>query len=232
MARRTKEQRRDDYLAIGADMVAEAVKGVPPDPGLALAHVKVADVAERAGVTKGALYHLWPSQEDYWHDLLLYLFEQDRLVSESSIAAEAERLRAAMASDDPTDLVEHANVVFDALKDDPGFLVRVGIYSYLYDGAVRERLDHEYRAGLARLADFLGWGLDRLGLRMRPGVSLEQFASAVITLLQGTVLEYRIHPDRTPDLEVDGRRISLFAAGAVALTQGFTEKVPAEGQEA
>jgi AcrR family transcriptional regulator len=227
MARRTKEQRREDYLAIGAELVAEAATVAPPDPGLALAHVKVADVAERAGVTKGALYHLWPSQEDYWHDLLLFLFEHDRLLGETAIADQADDLRAAFGSDDPGDLIEHANLIFDLVKDDPAFLVRLGIFSYLYDEDVRARLDREYRAGVARFNDFLAWGLDQLGLRLRDGVSLEQYTVALISLLQGTILEYRIHPDRTPDAEVDGRRVTLFAAGAIALTQGFTEPVDA-----
>lgn len=229
MGRRTKEQPREDYLATGAALVAEAATVTPPDPGLALAHVKVADVAERAGVTKGALYHLWPSQEDYWHDLLLYLFENDRLLSEASMAAEATRLREGVAAEQPLDLVDHANRMFDLVKDDPAFLVRLGIYAYLYDEEIRSRLDEEYRSGLGLLTEFLTWGLDRIGLRVRPGISAEQFAASVITLLQGTILEYRIHPDRTPDLEIAGRRVTLFAAGAIALTEAFTEPTSGAG---
>jgi AcrR family transcriptional regulator len=222
MGRRTKEERRRDYLDIGAALVAEAATTSPPDAGLALAHVKVADVAERAGVTKGALYHLWPSQEDYWHDLLEFLFEQDQLLGEETLAVEAERIRAALAGTEPGDAAEYANAVFDLVKDDPAFLTRVAVYSYLYDAELLARLDAEFRAGLARFADVVEWGVGRLGRRLRPGVSREQLAVAVVSLLHGTVLEYRLHPDRTPDLSIDGRRVSLFALGAGALIRGFT----------
>jgi hypothetical protein len=51
MSRRTKDERRYDYLDIGAALVAESSLSGGADPGLALAHVKLADVADRAGVT-------------------------------------------------------------------------------------------------------------------------------------------------------------------------------------
>lgn len=79
MPRRTLEERRRDYLDIGAQLVAEAARSKAPDPGLAVAHVKLVDVARRAGVTKGALYHLWPSKEDSWHDLVVHLFTRGHI---------------------------------------------------------------------------------------------------------------------------------------------------------
>ena len=77
--RRSKEQRRTDYLDIGAALVAESAGPGGAEPGFALAHVKLADVADRAGVTKGALYHIWPSQEVFWNDLLTYLLDGQQL---------------------------------------------------------------------------------------------------------------------------------------------------------
>jgi AcrR family transcriptional regulator len=226
MGRRTKEERRRDYLDIGAALVAEAAIASRPDAGLALAHVKVADVAERAGVTKGALYHLWPSQEDYWHDLLEFMFEQDHLLGEETLAVESERILTAFDGSEPGDPTEYANAVFDLVKDDPAFLTRVAVYSYLYDAGLLTRLDAEFRAGLARFVGVVEWGVHRLGRRLRPGVSPEQLAVAVVSLLHGTVLEHRLHPDRTPDLSIDGRRVSLFALGAGALIRGFTVPDP------
>ena len=70
MKRPTAEDRRLDYLRIGADLVNDFS---PSAPMAALANVKIADVAERAGVTKGAVYHIWDSQEAYRRDLMAHL---------------------------------------------------------------------------------------------------------------------------------------------------------------
>ena len=80
MARPTAAERRLDYLRIGADLVTGfGYTNSPGGPLEALANVKVSDVARHARVTKGALYHLWDSQESYWHDLLKFLLDEGRL---------------------------------------------------------------------------------------------------------------------------------------------------------
>ncbi len=85
MGRPTAEQRRRGYLAIGAEIVsnfsAEESRMATVD---ALANVKVADVADQAGVTKGAVYHVWPSQEAYRKDLLQRLLDQSRQAGSAS----------------------------------------------------------------------------------------------------------------------------------------------------
>ena len=81
--------------------------------------MKVADVADRAGVTKGAVYHVWPSQEAYRKDLLARLLEQNRQAG----IREMRSLLAdpALLDQDPRTLIlRYADFVFDALKDDPG----------------------------------------------------------------------------------------------------------------
>ena len=84
-------------------IVADAGTASADDAGLALAHVRLAEVAERAGVTKGALYHIWPSQEAFWHDLLEHLMAEQRLAGierVKEIIAEIE----AFPDDHPLDL--------------------------------------------------------------------------------------------------------------------------------
>ena len=119
MSRRSKEQRRDDYLDIGAALVAESSGPGGAEPGLALAHVKLADVAERAGVTKGAMYHIWPSQEVFWQDLLTHLMESNQLFGVDQVAAIATDLVAAAGA--PPTLREYGNALFDSLRSDPSF---------------------------------------------------------------------------------------------------------------
>jgi AcrR family transcriptional regulator len=225
MARKTRDQRRIDYLDIGVEILTEAAAS-RPDPALAFAHVRIADVAERAGVTKGALYHLWDSQEDYWSDLLRFVLEEGRLAGMSDVAG-ATRELADTLGDVPTP-VEWANFVFDRFKDDPSFFARVGLFSYLQDGDVREELDQEFRASLEQFESMVSTAVERMGRRPRPGTDLREFSAAVASLMHGFCLEHRIDPARTPDFEIDGERNSLFAVCVVGMLEAFTEPVAGE----
>jgi len=224
MPRRTKDQRKDDYLDVGAELVAETALAGGADPGLALAHVKLADVADRAGVTKGALYHLWPSQEAYWTDLLRHLLEEQRLFGANAIAAVGERFTAAEGHE--PGLRSFANLLFDTARDDPTFFTRIALFSYLHDDTVRGVLDAEFRSSIDLVVPRIEGALEQMGRRMRDGLSVWDFAVSVGALLEGLCLQYRIDPLRTPDLDLgDGQRWSLFAAGADGLLLAFTEPV-------
>ncbi|MFZ4518939.1 MAG: TetR/AcrR family transcriptional regulator [Microthrixaceae bacterium] len=221
MGRTTKDERRRHYLDIGAQLVADSATGSAPDPGLALAHVKVADVAERAGVTKGALYHLWPSQEDYWNDLLHFLLEQDRLSGESDVA---DILATATGlTDGAADPWSYADLLFERFRDDASYLVRVSLHSYLYDEEIRVALDREFRTAISRFSDVIAEALRIRGRRLIPGATTEDLVVALTSLLQGMCLEHRIDPDRAPTLELDGATRGLFSVGAEALVLALTE---------
>lgn len=222
MSRRTKDERKDDYLDIGAALVAESSLAGGSDAGLALAHVKIADVAERAGVTKGALYHIWDSQEAYWRDLLQHLMDGNRLFGADQLDDIGGRISAASATR-PT-LREYANALFDSMSQDPAFFARISLFSYLHDEAVRASLDSEFVATLDRIAPALESALNDMHRRVRDGSSLTDFAVAVAALLEGLCLQYRISPSRTPDIPVRGGvRWTLFAASAEALLFAYTE---------
>jgi AcrR family transcriptional regulator len=232
MTRRSKEQRRTDYLDIGAAVVAESAMAGGSDPGLALAHVKLADVADRAGVTKGALYHIWPSQESFWHDLLVHLIDTNQLFGADQLAAVGTDLAAAIGTT-PT-LREYGNALFDSLSNDPSFFARISLFSYMDDERVRAELDRSFRASVERVMPVLDASVAAMGRRVIEGASLWDFAVAIAALLDGLCLQYRISPDRTPDVPLaDGARWTLFAAAAEALLFGFTEPLdPPTGPEA
>lgn len=220
MTRRSKEQRRTDYLDIGAALVAESA-GVS-DPGLALAHVKLADVADRAGVTKGALYHIWPSQESFWHDLLAHLMKNNQLFGADQLEAVGDDLAAASGA--PPTLREYSNALFDSLSSDPSFFARVSLFSYLDDDAVRAELDRSFRASVERVLPMLDASIAAMGRRLVSGATLWDFAVAIAALLEGLCLQFSISPERTPDIALpDGARWSLFSAAAEALLMGYTE---------
>lgn len=220
MARRTRDQRRTDYLDIGVDLLTEGATS-QPDPGLAFAHVRIADVAERAGVTKGALYHLWDSQESYWHDLLRFLLEEGRLAGMPELTDATQEL--ADASEATPTPVEWANFVFDRFKDDPTFFARIAMLSYLHDGDVRADLDEEFRTSLAEFESMVASAMEDMGRRPRAGTDLRDLSAAVASLMHGFCLEHRVDPSRTPSFDLDGVDTSLFAVCVTGITEAFTE---------
>lgn len=228
MTRRSKEQRRNDYLDIGAQIVAESRVGDGSDPGLAVAHVKLADVALRAEVTKGALYHIWPSQESFWHDLLVHLIETNQLFGAERLAAIGNDLALAVAS--VPSLREFANALFDSLSTDPTYFARISLFSYLDDEGVRKELDRSFRDSAHTIVPLLDEAISNMGLRLIDGATMWEFAIAIAALLDGLCLQYRIDPERTPDVPIpDAGRCTLFAAATEALLRGYTEPLTPEG---
>lgn len=229
MTRRSKEHRRVDYLDLGAQIVGESASTGRSDPGLALAHVKLADVADRAGVTKGALYHLWPSQESFWHDLLEHLIETNQFFG-------ADRVTAVQAEfEDPArptpPLREFANALFDSVCSDPAFFARISLFSYLDDDRVCSELDRSFRESIDVVLPAIEQTITAMGRQMVAGATLWDVAVAIGALLEGLCLQYRVDPARAADLTRGGERWTLFAAAADALIHGYTVPIDETGGE-
>lgn len=232
MARKTRDERRIDYLDAGVELLTEET-GASSDPGLAFAHVRVTDVAERAGVTKGAIYHLWDSQEAYWHDLLLFLLAEGRLAGMGDVADATRELVDRIG---PTpDPIAWANHVFDRFKDDPSLVARLGILSYLRDDDVRSDLADEFRTSLGAFETMVAAAVDAMGRGPREGTDVHDLSVAIACLMHGFVLEHRIDPARTADVgpvadgpEGSPGRVSLFAAAVTAMIEEYTEPINGE----
>ena len=225
MSRRTKDERRDDYLDIGAALVAESSLSGGADAGLALSHVKLADVADRAGVTKGALYHIWPSQEAFWRDLLQHLIDTNRLFGAEQLAAIGKELNKSSGAE-PT-LQVYGNALFDSLATDPTFFARISLFSYLQDDAVRTSLDTDFRQSIEIALPVLEHAITSMGRAVDDRESLWALAVSLSAVLEGLSLQRHIDPARTPDLPIgeSSDRWSLFAAAAEALLIAYTRPV-------
>lgn len=224
MARRSVEERRNEYLDIGENLIVEVFEGTDKDSALALSHVKLAQVAERAAVTKGALYHVWESQEAFWQDLLDRLLEINTgLVTEylnDIVARESSDLPGV-----PT-MFDHADALFESLSVNPAFFARVGLISHLSDEAVRSRFDAQYRVALEAHQYALELAISSMGRRLRDGVGIESVLITVEALLQGLSLTNRVSPERTPSVRLpDGTESTLYAVALEAMVVGYTEPI-------
>ncbi len=226
MARPTAEDRRRDYLQVGADLVAEFdlanAKQVPLD---ALANIKVADVARRAGVTKGALYHIWESQEEYRRDLLRHLLE---LEQQAGIRDTAEFLAEQPPGLTVTESMSRlADFAFDRLKDDPRMLARFSFYNYADDPEVNELLSQ----GAGGFVPYYEQYLKAARRRVREPYTLRQLIISTNAYFFGMIIRHRTSPGSSErQVERDGRTWSLYSFGLEALIAHFTE--PADGAPA
>lgn len=222
MARPTAHERRQVYLQTGADLVTN-FQTLDGDSATldALANVKVADVARRAGVTKGALYHIWESQEDYRRDLFQHLLD----IGERKGIDQAEQLisDAVDADGSPiTDVdelaIRLAEVSYRELRDDPKLLARFSFYNYASDPRVNEMLAE----GVAAFDTYYERYLAASGRQMRAPFTVRHLITSVNAYMFGTVIRYRITggDDATTD------DVTLYAKGFAAILAHLTEPDP------
>ena len=225
MARPTAEQRRRDYLAIGADMVTNFTEAQSRAATVdALANVKVADVADRAGVTKGAVYHVWPSQEEYRKELLQRLLEH----SNSKGVRELDALLAdpELAGLDPREIMRrYADYVFQALKDDPAFFARFSFYVYAANPEVADLLARGDDAVVEQFSPVLDLYLRMLGRRVRPPFTTELMLISINALFQGLCLRYRTSPDLV-ERTVGPDGMGMYAHGLESIVLHYSEPDP------
>lgn len=222
MARISLEQRRESYLHIGCTLLEESHHAAVPNAGLALSQVKLADVADQCGVTKGALYHLWGSQEEYWTDLLSYLVRNNTFFGVTELTA---ALVEMFQEDRPEPtLREFANVVFDSLSTSQSFVHSVGLFSYLADEEVHDSFVTEFEGTIALMTPILESLISETNRRLVEPHSMLELVVALAALLQGLCLQRRLGEERVADLATqDEGRLTLFAAGVEALILSYTE---------
>lgn len=228
MPRPTADDRRRDYLAIGAEIVtnfsAEESRAATVD---ALANVKVADVADRAGVTKGAVYHVWPSQEEYRKDLLQRLLEQSRqagirelheLISDPEV----------LQQDPRTIMLRFADYVFEALKDDPAFFARFSFFVYAANPEVAALLASGDDSVVDDFGPLVEQYLQLIGRRVREPFTTELMLVSINALFQGLCLRYRTSPELV-DHPVGPEGLGMYAHGLESIVLHFSEPIPGQG---
>jgi AcrR family transcriptional regulator len=206
-----------------------------------LDHVRLAEVAEAAGRTTGAAYHIWGSSEGqaYGGGQARFHLELARRAVET-IGVDHRTALAVVEQNPGASLHElirqGARQVLDRFTDPQvGWDVVLGLVA-----AVRstpELLD-AHRKAFAELTDsycaLFGPVLERLGRRVRPPFTLEQLTVSVIALADGFGIRVLVDPDAVPtDIALptgpDGadEPWHLFACAVEAMFEHFTEEIDA-----
>jgi AcrR family transcriptional regulator len=210
------EEGRRALLEAGRDHVYEHPFGEPLD------HVRVTDIVERLGLSIGAVYHYWESQDDYRDDLLDLLLSPEEY---PAVRRTAEAVAQAAADGRP---LEHlvslaAGFSFDALSDLPGpERLALALVAYA-DDEIDQRLGAQSRELSARWAElFVAW-FPAYGLEPRPPFTYDHLAVVLMGLVQGMNVRRVVDPEAV-DVEL-APQWPLVAAAALAFLLGATRPV-------
>lgn len=219
--RRTADEGRQALIDAGRDLLHRR-PGAP-----ALDHVRLTDVARHAGVSVGALYHYWDSQDDYREDLL------DEVLSPAGFdpppaappgTALDEQVRVGTAAE------------LERLRRSGDLRVLLGLWA-ADDPELDRRVAGHFRAVGAQWAAFYEAAFAAHGLELRPPFTSEQLAALLAAIGDGLAVRASADPDAVPTDVVagdDGRddsrddagdRWSLLGAALVALLPAFSRPV-------
>lgn len=206
---------RQRLLDVGRELLLEHSTTSPID------NVRVSEVARRAGLTTGAVYGHWDSQEAYRQDLLEDLLNAER----QGVTPE---LAEAILSFDDTGLplAEIARLgswaTFEDTLANNSFRLMVGLWSQ-GNPAIQRRLGESYASVRDRMADLYAIVADHYDLELRPPFTLQTLAGIAIGLLDGLVMQHTSNPELVPSIPgppaPDGteRLWNSFALGLLAV---------------
>jgi AcrR family transcriptional regulator len=195
-------------LEAGRDHFYENPLGEPLD------HVRITDIVSRLGLSIGAVYHYWDSQDDYRDDLLELLLSPEELpaVHHAGIAV----AEAAEADPPFEELVRTAATISYQGLATPPERERLTLALMAYgDAEIDERLGTQSREVSHRWAELFATWFPAYGLEPRPPFTYESLAVVLMALVQGMNVRRTIDP-HSVDGELDPGW-DLFASTALAL---------------
>ena len=219
------EESRRVLLEAGRQVAHEQPVGEP------LASIRLHDVAARAGVTIGAIYHYWESQDDYRLDLLRHLLAAEHFDNTGSTAARIDPLVADGAS-----IAEVVRVglghSFDALSSSPDQRVSMGLWAQETAKSI-ELLRSMYAAVDGTWSTLLQEMLTAYGREPRPPFDLDTITMTLNALADGMSVRHGLEPARVdePVLDPDGDPWHLVACQALALLPTMTRPVDGSADE-
>ena len=213
--RLSAEEGRRALLEAGRAMAYEQPAGPP------LEHIRLTDVAERAGVSVGALYHYWDSQDDYRDDLLDQVFAPSRFDPPADAGTDG------LGAVDLVELIRVGTTAeLERLRTSPDLRVLMAMWAAA-DPAIEPRVAEHFRVVGEDWAGFYEAVFRAHGLEVRPPFTYAQVAALLTAIGDGLAVRSSVDPGVVPtDVEVEGEgRWTLLGAALVALLPAFSRPI-------
>ncbi len=229
VTRRRTEETRQLLLDVGLRSLYE--RGV----SIGVTHVKLGDVAVAAGLTTGAAYRCWESQEAFHHDLAVAAVGwRDR----QSIASTVEGIKGLVEQHASWREVVRAGAAanLEAFPADQSFITSIALrVSAQFDDALACASKERLNVALTSFASLYGGLLEFYGRRVSAPFTLEHFTMMIAALSEGFVLQ-GLSGIEHPVIEREiaepgvGADWTLLGSAVEAIVEAFTE--PANGVSA
>lgn len=222
MPRATLDDTRAALLAAGERIVRARARERSAAVDGALGHLKAGDVAAEAGLSKGMIYHLWPSQEEYRRELLLHLARAT--TTESYVATQPTEVVADYADADDA-IAGVATATLDRALSDEQWFMFMEVSSFVANEGVRAEMADGQAAALGAAARFYEAGLAIWGRRVRDGYTAEDLVLLTRAYSRGVTLQAKVDPGTLFDGRPwrGDRPRTLYEVGAIAIFDALTE---------
>lgn len=183
--------------AEGRQLLLDAGRALVHDQPVAspLDHVRLTEVARRVGVSVGALYHYWETQDEYRADLLEELFSPERYPPSTVPELFATLGRG---SQPVGELIRAGSAIeFRALQDNPELRLLMATWA-ADDPEANAKIAAQYDALVDRWAGVYEMVFDAYDLEIRPPFTFRTMAAVVIAMGEGLAVRASVDPMSVP----------------------------------
>ncbi|MBV6509689.1 MAG: hypothetical protein JJLCMIEE_02785 [Acidimicrobiales bacterium] len=191
----TAAETRKKLIDVGLEVIAERSASSPMDT------VRVSEVAQRAGLTTGAVYGHWDSQGEYRAELLDRLLSSEVLSSIDELTAMSQVIETRRFSlRELLRVGAHLSLALNLANQ--VFRIHTGLWAK-NDPELNDRIGGLYAEIRRRMTEVYRLILDSYDLEARPPFTVEMFATFGTAMVDGLTMQQQARADLVP-LDVKG----------------------------
>lgn len=225
MARRTTEETRELLVNTAVEMLHEQ------GAYIGVTHVKMSDVVQRAGLTTGAAYRIWESQDDFHREVAVAAVRWRPVGSiDDTVMAIKDAVEGGLPVGETIRLASAANL--RTLPDDAADLVSLTLrMAAPADDELAAASRQRHELAMEDFSALYAALLDVYRLRVRAPYTLRHLALALAALSEGFSIQGLSDVDHPVvergDVEPGvGAQWTLFGCAAEGIIRALTEPVP------
>ncbi len=222
MSREPRMSREKSALQTRRALLDAGIRLLQDRPGESgVKKIRATEVSREAGVSHGAFYGHWASQDDYRRDLLAEVLSPASVHQQTSDALNEMLDAVHLGLDEVVRLGCNAN--FDSMTTDPRWPIGIGLHADP-DEETQTLLQEQYRIVTETWEPFYRKMIDSYGLEMRPPFTTSTMAVILTAIVEGIALRHHVEPSSTESV-VDPETNdtwSLFGMIVLALVPSIT----------